>query len=102
MGGIIKAIISGIIGAIFDKIDRWWTQKQLEEAESKKSALEAYLKSKEDSENLTEEMEAASMAVEKEYHEAEEEVEDYKEKLAVLRKLKEKRELRKIKKDLPK
>lgn len=97
MGKIIKAIVVGLFGAVFDKIDQWLTEKRLEEAESKSAAAQAYIESQEEASTTEDEMEAAAKEVEDKYDEAK----SYKEKLDALRKFNEERRLRKVKKDLP-
>jgi len=97
MSGIIKAVVFGLFGAVFDKIDKWLTAKRLEEAESKVAAANAYLKSQDEAQAVESEMKAAAKKVEERYDEAK----TYKEKLDALRKFNEARRINKIKKNLP-
>lgn len=93
IGKILSQIVTSLFSAIIAKIDAWFTQQQLAEAQSKAEGLKAYLKSIEESSATEDEMKAAKVASDKAY----DETKTYKQKLKALSDLAEARRLKKIK-----
>jgi len=96
LSGIIGKIFGALFSSIIAKLDEWFTEQQLAEAQSKAEALKAYAESKDESEKVEEEMTKVNKEVDDLYKEGN----TYKEKLAALRKANEARRLKKVKEKL--